>query len=143
MIAVILIGFTPFLSTYAASQEYYHFLESNKQISYIDLSDYFQDYNGTFVLYDSHTDEWKIYNKELATTRIAPNSTYKIYEGLMGLDSGIINPNQNQIAWDGTNQPFATWNKNQDLSSAMQNSVNWYFEKIGASVGSEHIKEYL
>lgn len=143
LIAAILIGFAPLLSTYAAEQEYYHFQENNTDISYLDLSSYFQGYNGCFVLYNDSTNTWQIYNKVMATTRVSPNSTYKIYEGLMGLEYGIILPKQTGISWDGTNQPFSSWNTDQDLISAMHNSVNWYFEKIEQSIGSKKVQNYL
>ena len=52
----------------------------------------FGDYTGSFVLYDQATDKWNIYNIDNASTRIPPNSTYKIYDALLGLESGIITP---------------------------------------------------
>ena len=33
------------------------------------------------------------------------------------------------MSWNH-NIPFESWNKEQDLNTAMQNSVNWYFERI-------------
>ncbi len=143
LIAILLLGFAPLLSTYATEREYYHFESNNKHVTYIDLSSYFQDYNGTFVLYGTANDTWNIYNKELATMRVAPDSTYKIYEGLMGLEYGAISPEQTSLVWDGTNQPFASWNSDQTLNSAMHNSVNWYFETIEGSIGYEKVQNYL
>ena len=63
---------------------------------------------------------------EQATLRTAPNSTYKIYDALFGLEEGVIAPDDSFMAWDGTNHPFEAWNGNQDLLSAMQSSVNCY-----------------
>jgi len=63
-----------------------------KNISTIDLSNHFNGYQGSFVLYDTNQNAWNIFNIENAKERIAPNSTYKIYDALLGLESGIITP---------------------------------------------------
>ena len=47
------------------------------------------------------------------------------------------------MAWDGTAYPFAAWNKDQNLDTAMRASVNWYFEKIDRQLGSPVIRDYL
>ena len=59
-------------------------------IFYIDLSSYFNDYQGCFVLFDATTDSWQIYNKVMAQKRISPDSTYKIYSALLGLENRYI-----------------------------------------------------
>ncbi len=52
---------------------------------------------------------------------------------LFGLLNGIISPESSLLAWDKTAYPFTEWNANQDLYSAMKNSVNWYFEEFACS----------
>lgn len=141
--ALLACSLVPVLSTYAATQERDHFQSSVENVSSLDLSSYFQDYNGCFVLYEDTGDNWNIYNEDSASTRIAPNSTYKIYEGLMGLETGTIAPAISRLVWDGTNQPFASWNGDQDLASAMRNSVNWYFEQLDVSIGTSTVQHYL
>lgn len=135
-IGVILFGLAPMLSTYAAEQSRYQWNMPSDKISTIDLSAYFSGYEGSFVLYDLKSDTWNIYNLDQATLRTAPNSTYKIYDALFGLEEGVIEPDDSFMAWDGTDYPFEAWNKNQDLLSAMQSSVNWYFEEIDKQIGS-------
>ena len=46
--------------------------------------------NASYILYDNNLDSWKIYDLEEANKRIPPESTYKIYDALLGLESGII-----------------------------------------------------
>lgn len=45
---------------------------------------------------------WMIYNEDTAGTRVSPDSTYKIYDALLGLEKGIITPEDSGMAWDGT-----------------------------------------
>ena len=142
-IGVILFALAPMLSTYAAEQSRYQWNISAEKVSTIDLSAYFSGYEGSFVLYDLNGDTWNIYDMEQATLRTAPNSTYKIYDALFGLEEGVIAPDDSFMAWDGTNHPFEAWNRNQDLFSAMQSSVNWYFEEIDKQIGSSAIQNYI
>ena len=80
---------------------------------------------------------------EHALLRTSPDSTYKIYDALFALEEGVITPADSSMAWDGTAYPFAAWNKDQDLDTAMRASVNWYFEKIDRQLGSPVIRDYL
>lgn len=133
----------PILPTYASGQERYDFHEEDKAITYVDLSSDFNEYKGSFVLYDANNDAWTIYNKDAALEQITPNSTYKIYDALLGLESGIITPEYSKMTWNGENYPFDAWNSDQDLSSAMHSSVNWYFQNIDNIVGMDNVKSYL
>ena len=99
--AALLMGFAPFISTYAADGSHYQWDSSSENVSYIDLSPYFGEYEGSFVLYDSGADAWSIHNIERAVLRVAPDSTYKIYDALFGLEEGVITPENSFIAWNG------------------------------------------
>ncbi|MDE7267382.1 MAG: BlaR1 family beta-lactam sensor/signal transducer [Lachnospiraceae bacterium] len=107
-----------------------------------DLSDLFADYDGCFVLYDSNTDTWDIYNETLATKRFSPNSTYKIYSALFALENESIVPNDSILTWNGQSYPFSAWNRDQTLTSAMQNSVNWYFQTLDQKADFHALKKF-
>lgn len=143
LIAAFLLGLTPALSTHAADQTHYYFSANTQNVSYIDLDEAFNGHNGSFVLYDTDADSWQIYNKDYATMRISPSSTYKIYIALFGLESGIITPEQSTIPWDGKMRELTAWNSNQTLESAMHDSVSWYFDAINQQLGISTIKDYV
>ena len=143
MTAVILFGLSPSISTYAADESRYQWQTSSKNVSISDLSAYFEDYEGSFVLYDSGNDTWNIYNMELATLRVSPSSTYKIYDALFGLEEGIITPEASFIQWNNEVYPFDAWNADQSLQSAMSNSVNWYFQTLDRQLGASALNAYI
>ena len=143
LIAVLILGLTPFISTYAADESHYQWKSSSENISYVDFSKYFGKYEGSFVLYDLGNDAWSIHDIEHATLRVAPDSTYKIYDALFGLEEGVITPQDSFIAWNGKNYPFETWNSDQTLQSAMTSSVNWYFQAIDEQLASTNIRNYI
>ncbi len=141
IIAFFLSGTVPILSIQALEKNRYHFDETN--VSYLDLHNIFEGYEGSFVLYDSKEDAWQIYNKENAITRIPPASTFKIYSALYGLESGTITPEQSLIRWNGQNYVYDLWNANQTLESAMQNSVTWYFQTLDQFANLSDIEKYV
>jgi len=142
-VSTIIIGCIPILSVYASDQTGYHFDTTRKNITQLNLSSNFGNYTGSFVLYDQATDKWNIYNIDNASTRIPPNSTYKIYDALLGLESGIITPEHSTFTWNGEPCPFDSWESDQDLTSAMHNSVNWYFQAIDSQAGFQSVKTFF
>ena len=142
-VSTIIIGCVPILSVYASDQTEYHFDTTGKNITQLNLSSNFGNYTGSFVLYDQATDKWNIYNMDHASTRVPPNSTYKIYDALLGLEFGIITPEHSTFTWNGEPCPFESWESDQDLTSAIHNSVNWYFQAIDSQAGFQSVKTFL
>lgn len=143
LITVLLLGLAPILSTYAANGNRYQWDISSKNIYYTDLSAYFGEYKGSFVLYDLENDIWNIHDMNHATLRVAPNSTYKIYDALFGLEEGMITPDDSLIAWNHEEYPFEAWNTDQTLQTAMNNSVNWYFQTLDRQLGIPTLNSYI
>ena len=140
---VLIMGLTPFISTYAADESRYQWKSSSENISYVDFSKYFGKYEGSFVLYDLRNDVWSIHDIKHATLRVAPDSTYKIYDALFGLEEGVITPEDSFIAWNGESYPFEAWNADQTLQSAMTSSVNWYFQTVDEQLGASDVYSYV
>jgi bla regulator protein BlaR1 len=119
----------------------YRFAADN--IVYEDLSAYFDGFEGSIVLYDLESDSYTIHNRERSVTRVSPASTYKIYSALIAMDAGVISPERSARDWNGTDYPYEPWNSDQNLLSAMQNSVSWYFQDIDAQVGVKELESYF
>lgn len=47
------------------------------------------------------------------------------------------------MAWNGETYPFDSWNRDQNLNTAMTNSVNWYFMNLDLHGGMDSIKRTL
>ncbi|MDT4895472.1 MAG: hypothetical protein QOH25_549 [Acidobacteriota bacterium] len=85
-----------------------------------DLSPFFKDTNGAFVLYDLKHDRYIRYNEPRCRARFSPKSTFKIPNSLIGLETGVIQDANFVIAWnrqkyppqDNWDQyPFKHWGK--------------------------------
>lgn len=143
MVTVLLISMAPLLSANAAKDDYYGWDTSHKNTNIIDLSSCFQGYEGSFVLYDMAQDTWNIYDMDRAALRVSPDSTYKIYDALIGLEAGVITPEDSTMEWNRELYPFQEWNADQTLQSAMSASVNWYFQEIDKQLGISAIDRYI
>lgn len=134
----------PYLSVNASSNNRYKFEESNTEDTVEkDYSSFFGNYNGSFALYDLRENSWQLYNRKGCQKRISPDSTYKIYSALCALENGVITPDKNNISWDGTPYSIDAWNQNQSLKTAMQNSVNWYFNLLDKQSGYSYMTQFF
>ena len=79
---------------------------------------YFTEYKveGCFMLYDNSRGVFKVYNLDRAKERFLPASTFKIFNSLVGLETGVIRDTATVIKWDGITREDKEWN--QDLSMA-------------------------
>ncbi|HDF7866202.1 TPA: beta-lactam sensor/signal transducer BlaR1 [Staphylococcus aureus] len=116
-------------------------LQSDYQI--LDESKNFGSNSGSFVMYSMKKDKYYIYNEKESRKRYSPDSTYKIYLALFGLDRHIISDKNSRMSWNHNHYPFDSWNKDQDLNAAIQNSVNWYFERISNQLSKNYTSDQL
>ena len=129
LVGMIVLLQIPTIAALAASgSDIYHWNDGN--VVYEDLSAHFEDFKGSFVMYDLESNQYSIYNKERSIERVSPNSTYKLYSALIALETGTISATRSVQAWDRTTYPIEAWNQDQNLESAMQNNghaINGWF----------------
>lgn len=131
---------SPLFTAYASQDSSFH--SENEKWETLDASSYFHGADGSFVLYDMANDRYQIYNRKWSEKRVSPDSTFKIYSGLFALEEHIISPESSLQKWDGTAQVFDSWNKDQTLDTAMENSVNWYFQNLDKQSGIHVLYSY-
>ncbi len=111
-----------------------------------DFGHYFKGIEkGTFVLYDETNDQHLIYNLTQSEAKLSPCSTFKIYNSLAGLEYRVLNSKDQKTLkkWDGSPQPYDNWKKDHTLSSAIQNSVVWYFQELATQIGETRMQVFL
>lgn len=118
-------------------------IQAPKNLVNIDLSTYFNGYNGCFVLYNSSDSKYYIYNEKQSQKRFPPNSTYKILMALNALENNIITTENSYRQWDKIEYPFDEWNSDKTLNTAMSASVNWYFQGLDKEMGFSKVKNFL
>lgn len=110
-----------------------------------DLGKHFAGYTGTFVMYDEASDRYLVFNEPQSAQRLSPCSTFKIYNSIIGLETGVLDPEDvyTLMKWNGKQYPFPAWNRDQTLASATRDSVVWYFQELAARIGSERMQAGL
>lgn len=107
------------------------------------LDKYFSGFDGCFVLFDQNNNEYTVYNETKSMKEISPCSTFKIVHSLIGLETGVLQDENTAFKWDGTKYSINSWNKDQTLSTAVSNSVVWYFKKVASKVGEDKMQNFL
>ena len=105
---------------------------------------HFAGFTGTFVMYDPAGDKYIVYNEPQSKKRLSPCSTFKIYNSLIGLETGVLDQEDvyTLFKWNGTQYSFPYWNHDHTLASATRESVVWYFQELAARIGPERMQEY-
>lgn len=105
----------------------------------------FKDFNinGTLVITTLKSDELYVYNPKRADKRFCSASTFKIPHTLIALNENLITSKNDVIKWDGVNQEFDFWNKNQTLQSAILISCVWCYKQFTQKISKEKYVEYL
>ena len=143
LMAVFVLGQIPFLSVCADAGETYYAPPSELVMEDADWSNFFRGKDGCAVLYDQRTDRYTVYNREEVFHRVPPCSTYKPYSALNALELGLITPEENELSWDGTANSIQSWNRDHTLCSAMQESVNWYFQTLDRRAGAAQLERFF
>lgn len=100
-------------------------------------------YTGAFVVLDTKSKTYFRFNKEGCAKRLSPCSTFKIFNALVGLETGAIKDQNTVFKWDGVKHEITSWDRDHSLQTAMTNSVVWYFQRLAAQVGEKQMKHYL
>ena len=98
---------------------------------------------GSFLLYDSQENAYLIWNPERCETPFIPASTFKIFNSLVALETGVIKDANDTISWDGVKRQIPDWNQTHDLRSAIKYSVVWYYQEVARRIGEERMQKYI
>jgi len=113
--------------------------------SVIDLSDVFAAYDavGTFVLLDVEAGRRLRHDPQRAATRMTPASTFKVFNALVALETGVVAPDVDsvQFEWDERARRIEGWNQDQSLRMSMRRSTVWVYQEIARRVGEERYHE--
>jgi len=110
-----------------------------------DFKKYYDQFQvkGSFVLYDQRNDKYIFYNQEQTRQAYTPASTFKIFNSLIGLETGVIKDEHFIIPWDSVIRKNPKWNSDHDLETAIKNSTVWYYQELARRVGGKQMKYWL
>ena len=101
------------------------------------------DVEGSFLLYDQKQNRYLAYNTARCRTRFSPASTFKIFNSLVALETGVIKDENEVIPWDSVQRDIKEWNQDHTLRSGIKYSVVWLYQELARRVGHEKMQAYL
>jgi beta-lactamase class D len=110
-----------------------------------ELKKYFDEhkYEGSFVMLDLKNNKYTQSNPERVRERFSPASTFKIFNSLVALETGVIADENTVIPWDGTSRGNPNWDKDTDMKSAFENSTVWFYQELARRVGEAQMRKYI
>ena len=95
---------------------------------------------GTFVLRDLETGRTQRYDPGRAAERMLPASTFKVYNALVALETGVVSDPDSAFAWDGVERFLPAWNQDQSLRDGLRNSTVWVYQRVARRVGRDRYR---
>jgi len=110
-----------------------------------DFKKFFDEYNhtGCFVLFDLKKDVYLKYNPGRCDSEFIPASTFKIFNSLAALESGVIKDDNEIIKWDSVKRFYDMWNQDLNLALAYKYSAVWFYQELARKIGEERMKNYV
>lgn len=84
------------------------------------------------------------FNSRASAERLPPCSTFKIWNTLIGLETGLVHsPDESFYRWDGKVRFIPDWNKDLTLKEAFQVSCVPAFQDLARKIGPERMKSWI
>jgi beta-lactamase class D len=96
-----------------------------------------------FLLYEVGVGEVIREPADACRVALSPGATFKIPHALAALESGIVADAAQSMAFDGKSGGPESARRDHTLSSAVQYSVDWYFQRVADKLGLERERVYL
>lgn len=101
------------------------------------------DVTGSFVMYDMNKNEYFFHDSLRCEKQFIPASTFKIFNSLAALETGVIQNEYEVFKWDCEKRWVESWNKDQDMKTAFKNSTVWYYQELARRIGCKRMKEFI
>ncbi len=106
---------------------------------------YFTKYKleGCFMLFDNGQGTFRVYNIDRAKERFTPASTFKIFNSLVGLQTGVISDTNMVIKWDSVTRSHEAWNHDLTMGQAFRASSVPYYQEVARRIGRDTMQRWL
>ncbi len=111
----------------------------------VDLGQLFRDLgvDGSIVIYDKNHDRFYEHNPSRNTTAFLPASTFKIFNALVSLETGVIPDDVAVLTWDGIKRDIPAWNRDTNLRQAFKDSTVWFYQVLARKIGHQRMQQFI
>ncbi|HMB96817.1 MAG TPA: class D beta-lactamase [Tepidisphaeraceae bacterium] len=99
--------------------------------------------NSTMLVYDLRQDVYTTINPSRTDEMFLPASTFKIFNSMAGLETGVLQDENSVIKWDGVKRTPEIWNRDHTLQSAIQVSCVPYFQEVARRIGHDRMQHWI
>ena len=100
-------------------------------------------FTGTVLVYDLTKDKYSAIGSAAAGRGHIPASTFKIFNALVALETGVVTDATTIIKWDGVTRERAELNRDRDLATAFRLSAVPHFQLLARSIGAVRMQHYV
>ncbi|WP_395858200.1 class D beta-lactamase [Cytobacillus firmus] len=118
-------------------------LGGKENTKHLPIEEAFAGTEGTMVLKNLKNDKVYIYNKERSKERLTPESTFKVANALIGLETAAVRDEYEVKRWDGVEREFDSWNRDHSLASAIRESAIWFYQDLARTIGEKNMQDYV
>ncbi len=99
--------------------------------------------DGTFVAREVGTDVTIGHAPARAAEPRLPASTFKIFNSLVILESGVRSSVDDIVPWDGVTRGIPSWNRDHSLRTGIEVSAVWMYQLLASEVGADRMRELV
>lgn len=110
------------------------------------FQEHFDQYRvkGSVVINRLSDDHYFIFDEVHAKQRFSPASTFKIFNSLAALETGVAPDTSFVIRWDSVKRgSYPPWHRDNSLKSAFRYSVVWYYRELARRIGEEKMQDLI
>lgn len=111
----------------------------------VDLGRSFQELgiDGSIIVYDQNNKKYYQHNAARNSELFFPASTFKIFNSLVALETGVIPNDVAVLTWDGIQRQIPAWNQDTNIRQAFKNSTVWFYQVLARKIDHERMQKYI
>ncbi|MBD2434216.1 MULTISPECIES: class D beta-lactamase [Fischerella] len=98
---------------------------------------------GSILIYDLNKNRTYEHNPQRNATAMLPGSTFKIFNAMVALETGVIPDDVAVFTWDGIQRPIEEWNHDTNLRQAFKDSTVWFYQVLARRAGHKRMQEFI
>ena len=110
-----------------------------------DLGRHFREFklSGSILIYDLNKNRTYEHNPQRNATAMIPASTFKIFNAMVALETGIMPNDVAVLTWDGIRRDPDVWNHDTNLRQAFKDSTVWFYQVLARRAGHERMQQFI
>ncbi|MBH8567053.1 class D beta-lactamase [Nostoc sp. CENA67] len=98
---------------------------------------------GSILIYDQNNKKFYEHNAARNSQAFFPASTFKIFNSLVALETGVIKDDVAVLTWDGIQRQIPAWNQDTNIRQAFKNSTVCFYQVLARKICHERMQKFI